>query len=474
MDNKSTLVSPVLIVLFFIVVFLCVYQIPFFGDAVSSVSTPAISIFENSGFINQHSSDPGHPTLIPFLLAQVWKIFGQSLWTAHLIQLLFAFGVFIFLRNRLEQKHIYYDLIILISPLLFSQLFTVSLQLPLFFFFLWALNSIEKNKLISLLISLGFLSLVHLQGILYGGALGIYYLFINRNELKKITFWIRAISLFSFPLVLFILWAIVHHKYTGWYISSPNFERSSPDLRGIIYNLGIMGWRLFDFFYLIPILIILLSLHRIKRNDKVLLLILLVLPGIFICLIFSYPPIHRYFLVHLGLIIPIALNLLNKNTHYLKNIPIGIIIIGFAFGNFMYYPGKCIGDANLAYLPVFKMKEELAVLLPENSKVYSLAPLSHENKYTLAGYGPLEHIEFVPFYNQLDSIQNLEFVLESSLTCEFNDEIRAKLSGFRTYYKEIGAVWFCVYIHPDSKESLPWQNSRKTGALERFIERIKK
>ena len=76
--------------------------IPFFGDAISSTSRVVQNIFDHNLFTIFYpiESDPGHPTLYPWLMAACWKIFGRTLLVSHLYAYCwYLFLIFIFYKT---------------------------------------------------------------------------------------------------------------------------------------------------------------------------------------------------------------------------------------------------------------------------------------------------------------------------------------------------------------------------------------
>lgn len=101
---------------------------PFFGDAIASTSVAANTIYEANlqTLFYPIEADPGHPTLYAYVLAVLWKLFGRSLWVAHVYAGIWALLlVFVFrkiARTLLEPDNVNRaTLLLLLFPTYLSQ-----------------------------------------------------------------------------------------------------------------------------------------------------------------------------------------------------------------------------------------------------------------------------------------------------------------------------------------------------------------
>lgn len=444
------------------------------GDTLPSNLYAADNIY-NSGFTtiwNIPKADPGHPTLYPIIIALFWAALGKTLLVTHAVQVLVGFGLTVVLykiANGLvsERTAQFATLFFCITPFYVAQLTGASLQLPLTLAAALAFYYSRQQKYLLYTLGLCAMMLLHLQGaflllfLCIDDAARFYY----QNGYKRYNEWfVKRFNVYAAPFLVFMSWGVFHFLETGWVFSSPNYLRGAPGLAGAAYNLGIAVWRIIDFGYIIPLLAV--FLFFIKRLKKLYLgdalvqlfityLLALMVLGAGISLLFAYPPIHRYFLpstLFLIILFAAVLEKLKPTVAKAWAVLAGIVLVA---GNFMYYPGKCIGDSNIAYLPIYQIEKQLTTQFPKGTEFYTYAPLSYPSaiRYLDSSQGPV----FKELYHT--HIDSATYVAQSNMNCEFSPEELQKLKGWHGTTFERGGIYINVYANPAKVPVKPtgWQ-----------------
>lgn len=458
------------------------------GDSIPSNLTAAENIY-GSGFStiwNTAKNDPGHPTLYPMLIALVWAVFGKSLAVTHALQVLAGLTL-VLVTGRVA--HYYFGektaklapLLLCISPFYVAQLTGASLQLPLtalaftgFFFLL-------KEKPLAACLALSAMMLVHLQGaylLLFIFITDLAYTYLNKG-FRYYPAWIKARWwVYGLPFAVFVLWGWAHYNHAGWAFSSPNYLRESPGLKGILYNFAIAFWRIADFGYVF--LLAVLVIHFVRKGKLyfgsketqalVAWLLMVAIVGGGICISFAYPPIHRYFLGASVLLVVLFGGIVQQKKGYSKMVITALAGIFLVVGNFMYYPGKCIGDANIAYLPVYQLEKEIQKDFPPGTEFYTYAPLSYPASVRYLDSAKGVRMKEL-YYVSPDSVT---YILQSNMNCEFSAEELEKLEGWHGTSYEMGGIYVNIYANPARVLQKPkgW-HLRQPSAIERRLLKLK-
>ena len=160
----------------FLLLVLATARMPFFWDTIQFASRHT-DFFFNNGFrsiILPNEIDSGHIPTLGIYLAAVWKIFGRSLVVSHLAMLPFVMGIVwqsVKLSKKLFDKKWYFAalVVILVDPTLLAQCTLVSPDVILVFFFLMALNNLQKKERTLFSIALAGLSLSSMRGMMCAG-----------------------------------------------------------------------------------------------------------------------------------------------------------------------------------------------------------------------------------------------------------------------------------------------------------------
>jgi hypothetical protein len=478
---KTRRINSILLWAFPLVFFLLSSHLPFWGDGIASISKAAVRIYQEglNRPWNYPSADPGHPTLFPWLIALFWKIFGFSLWVPHLmvaVQLYFLARIIYLISEPLkESEKSRLLLLIFISPLTVSQGTGISLQMPLTLCFFSAYYFLLRGQRSLFLLFLCFMMLIHLQAALLYVALVLFDFGKNFKEDKN--YWKKLLAL-SIPGCALLAWGWFHYLEFGWAFFTPNYERSPPGMKEILYNLGISAWRLTDLGYFmltLPAGWFLLQKIRTKTlNDleKAGLLILLTL-CIGIPVIFAYPPNHRYIFPVYLIAAVIFMYWLQQQEKNRQAIWFSAALIFLISGNFWFYPGKCQGDQNLVHLEYRKLEKQLLRDVP-GATIYSYAPLNNASLYT--------HLKATRdiHYSDLYSCDpdTLTFIAESNVNCEFTaDQKQLLAEHFWVHSYEGQAIFINLYLNKKASAQYPhlaFNKARKKGFWEKKTEELKK
>jgi hypothetical protein len=367
------------------VLFIVTAKNGFFWDTIQLGSEHA-GFFLSTGFsqlLLPDSIDSGHIPAFGFYLALMWKIFGRSLIVSHLAMLPFIAGILWQLINLLNKlvKSRYVGwafLIVLADPSLLSQMTLMSPDVLLVFFFLMGMNAILENRKIILSASLALLFLTSMRGMMVASCLfvidmrqNIYSGLQTGNRIPVILK--RSIG-FLPAILIFALYNSYHFFIKGWI----GFHQASPwatlfervPLSGMIYNAGIIGWRLIDFGRIglwILFLFLLLRFKKdiIRQSNARFLFFTFFLITVFLSINMIWARnllCHRYLLpAYLSFSLLCVTMLFSLETgRRLKIIWISFLLIMMISGSFWVYPGKIATgwDATLAHLPYYRMRKE--------------------------------------------------------------------------------------------------------------------
>lgn len=463
---------------------------PFLGDTLPSNLYAAENIYSNnfSTVWNTPEADPGHPTLYPLIIAACWVILGKSLWVTHLIQILV--GLFLSIVIYKIAKHFWSEktaqfaaLFFIISPFYVAQLTNASLQLPLTLTAFLAFYFWLQNKRTAYVAALSVMMLIHLQG-----AFLLLFLAVNDVVFYSFTNGIRAIFkwakqkwwLYTIPFLVLVAWALTHQQKFGWAISSPNYLRDVPSLKGIAYNFAIAFWRITDFGYVVLLLAVFILFFKNRKKFyptdsfiKVLVSysLMLLLVGGGISVLFAYPPIHRYFLPSSVLLIMLFAGTLQIMRPLPKKIWAVVASAALVLGNFMYYPGKCIGDSNIAYLPIYELEQEVKNDFSDSITFYTYAPLSYPT--SMRYLDSTKGIRLKGLYGK--PFDSVAYILHSNMNCEFSFDGLQQLKGWHGTTYEKNGIYINIYANPAFivKKPKGWQ-LRQPAFIELWMKDIKK
>jgi hypothetical protein len=395
---RNRIISELPVYLIYIVLFSATVSYPFFWDTIQLASEHA-TFFYNSGFssiILPNEIDSGHIPSLGIYLAAVWKIFGRTLIVSHLAMLPFVAGI-VYQVLRLSRKLFsgkWYPLaalIILIDPTLLAQSTMVSPDVILVFFFLLAVNSLLSGNRTFLSLALAGLTLASMRGMMCAGALFIVQVilisarsktasgsYIPRKPLqvliRTIISWLPAFLLAA----SFFAWHYIKTGWIGYHENMPWSDLFEPaGLKGSLFNIFILGWRLADFGRLFVWIAGAACFWHWLRNrpplDMTLIffitayaVFLLILGG---TLIFHKNLSgHRYLLpLYILFTVSVLYYLFNTGDALPRKFLAALMIAGLVSGNFWVYPDRIAKgwDSTLAYLPYFPLRQKMMTFMEQ-------------------------------------------------------------------------------------------------------------
>ncbi len=425
-----------------------------------------------SNFLLPDSMDSGHIPAFGMYLSLFWIFLGRSLWISHMAMLPFVIGIlwqiYQLSKHFIEPK--YRGLaffMVLIDPTLSAQMILVSPDVPLMFFFLWSINHILYNNKKGLSICIAFLFLISMRGMMISFCLllmdVIKNVFSKKQTWKEYFFLLLKRSEIYLPaLFIFVTYNYFHYLEKGWigfHNDSPwaeHFEKT--DLKGFIYNIGILGWRMLDFgkvgIWLIFFFLIIKNRNRIfslfPKGSKLNLLL-------FSFLIFAtLLPLNmlwaksllnpRYLLpIYILFALFVATLLFSKNVVKEKT---RIFLVGFWMiilltGNFWIYPPKVSQgwDSSLAHIPYYSLRTEALRYLDQQA-----IPLEEVASF-FPNQGSLDHTDLSGDPRKFSVFDNqVPYALYSNVF-NISDEEYQTLQNQYTIIKEFreGRIYFRLY-----------------------------
>lgn len=365
----------------------------FFWDTVQLGAKHALFYYENNLQLQflPNEIDSGHIPTFGYLLALIWTVFGKSLWISHLLVLPFAIGitwqlyslaVYFFQRKNVK----WVMLIVLLDTTILSQISLVSPDVPLLFFFLFAVNSILWQNKWFIALAFSCLFLISLRGMILTVPLFIFEVvwFWNLTQIKNKGIYIIKTGIPYIPAALvFLSFSYYHYAEKGWIGYHENspwavfFEKESA--KGMLKNALIYGWRIVDFgrvflWIITGIVFFLVGFKSVKGNQKFRQLVLL-----FALIIgfLSIPAIlyvdlkgHRYFMpvyIAFSLVSLYLLLEINKNLRW-KKVGISVAVIGLFSGSFWVYPREISQgwDSTLGHFPYYQLRSNMIRFMDEN------------------------------------------------------------------------------------------------------------
>jgi hypothetical protein len=364
----------------------------FFWDTIQLGSKHAQYYYKNNfdEILLPNSIDSGHIPAFGMYLSLVWKIFGRNLIVSHLAMLPFVLGIILQL-YKLTGRFIPGEysglalLMIILDPTLLSQITLISPDVILVFFCVLGMNSLLQNKKILLSVSVFFLFLISMRGMMVSFCLLIIDIFVNlsfsKSSKNNVTIFLRRSLVYLPALSIFIAFSYYHYINKGWI----GFHKDSPwaelfekvGFIGTFYNICILGWRIIDMgrvgiWIVFLILLLKFKMDMLKlKSTRLLISIFLIFLVFLSCnmvwaknlLAHRYLlPIFLFFSLFCAYIL-FTLPLSKKFRHLLIIFWIVILISG----NFWIYPDKIAKgwDSTLGHLPYYKIRQQALLYLDE-------------------------------------------------------------------------------------------------------------
>ena len=432
--------------LFYAAIIVLVINNPFFWDKDVIISKRAFWFVENRFSLNlPNAYDNGYAPVLSLVLASLWKICGKSLLIGHLLMLPFAIGLiyqfYRFLNYLSDNKRFinFTMILLLFDTTILSQIVVVSNDLILVFFFFLSLNAILYNKRNWLYISMLFLSLSHMRGVMACLIVFIFEISMLFNATKGFQAGLRKsmriIPQYLPAAIIFFAYQIYHYLQTGWIITHNNspwiacFE--TVDFKGFVFNTGILIWRLFDFgrvaFWIVLFIFFLMVLRgKLKGDSNIRIMVVLIIVSSIVLfptmLIYKVLSSHRYLLPVFILVTMLSGYILFVKLprfRYARTVFV-ILFISLISGNFWIYPDKIAKgwDSTIAHLPYHGLRKKMIAYIETNqipfSEVGSDVPNTYPQKIT--------DLTDDERYFHLKDIKNDKYIFYSNVFNMFTDE----------------------------------------------------
>ncbi|MFN5884306.1 MAG: hypothetical protein ACK445_03110 [Bacteroidota bacterium] len=454
----------------------------FFGDSISSTVRAASNIYNNNlqsiFYPLQHV--PGHPTLSAWLLAACWLLFGKSLLVAHAFACLWAFitgCIFISLSKHLLSPFMQWCAIFMLCcfATYISQSAMMLNTMAFMGMVLLAFKGFVQKQKVWQITGLILMMCLHTQSVFF--LIGFFIAFviekliIQKQELKVLVK--QSLPLFALPALVYIAWLLLHMQHSGWAVQSPNYsDAKEVNLSTTFFKSFLIScWRLLDY-GMLPVYMLLLCLWLFRKKPyqpaffyfSVLLLVNMVCISLFLKNTIG----HRYFLVlHMiaFLLLSFQLQTLVRKWKYAI---IVLCLFAILAGNFLYYPGKTLGDATLAYRSYFELEKTVSHDLVDTVPVYSYAPVANEPEMKSLNSDALRIQRITQA--QLD---NYPAVLVSNVNAEFTSQQLAVLQTWPGNSYEQGVVHITVYYNPRYFNARPEWKLRTESPAEVWMKEMK-
>jgi len=375
--------------------------ITFFWDAIANLSKPAYFYYEtNFHTIFLPDNYVSDPPLLQLYIALMWKIFGKSLFTTHMVMSIFPlvtiFQLYILCKKFISEKNLWLIFfLVLVDTTFLTQELLIDNDEVVICFALLSINAILSNKRYLLALYLLGMGLVSIRGMDIVIGLGIAYLLIYYNrKMIIIANLFYALIPFLPILLLFTVYIISKKVLMGYFFISPTNpwkEYSnvvSPE--GLIHNVLALGFVFLDYgrVFIWIIALFLLWKFGYKKiftpNNYPLWIILF---SIFFSMMLVTIPIQnpigeRYFTLHFLLFTLLIGGILFENLNFNKaRLIVFLLIIGLLSGTFWIYPAKKAQawDASLVHLPYYSLKKDVMSYFEERHIDFSTVGFGFPN-----------------------------------------------------------------------------------------------
>lgn len=324
--DKTDLFFIFLLVVISVIFWLPTVNIPYWWDSAGYIMHTASQFLEtdfNPLVAKNEYSDFAHPPLFPFILALMWKIFGESLLASHFLNLIFVFLLFFYtylLGKELVKDKIIGDLIgffagiiLFFTPVFLAQLGIIYVEIPLALFALMTVYYAIKKNVIGYLIASSLMVLTKevsvfvILAVLSVFSLNEIFTAFKKKEKFNFIKLLKEVFIFSIPVFIVFLWFFYHKIVSGWWFIVPGARGlnevaaiSFNKIKGVFSFLFLGQWR-----FLAALSVVYFSfLIFLKKDFKKYLLkpeiSLIFLIPIFTALFFGITEfLHRYVIIAL-------------------------------------------------------------------------------------------------------------------------------------------------------------------------------
>ncbi len=358
-----------------------VQEDPFFWDTVQLASKHAHHFYENGlrWLPLPTELDSGHPPLLGYYLACMWRLWGKSLEVSHWSMFPFVAGVALLLWRigyRLSGspwKGMGLVALAAADPVIAAQSGLVGPDIALLFFFLLAVEGLWQRRWWPVTIGVLGLCALSLRGMMTAAGLmlwPLYTLWASKEWHWRCVIGAWVAFLPGWILAAGFLWW--HRRAVGWtgfHPASPWAAAFEPvDAVGFLRNAVVLAWRWLDFGRLWEWIGLSVLLWRpgMRRQPAVkywvalwACVILFLSPS---ALLYRNLSAHRYFMPAFAALHIVFWQswLLSRQKGLYKWGLLAAVLLGLGTGNLWIYPhGIAMGwDATLAHRPYHALRQE--------------------------------------------------------------------------------------------------------------------
>ncbi len=474
---------PYLFAAFFQGILLYIFSAdPFFGDAISSTFQAANHIYDANltTLFYPLEKDPGHPTLYAWLLAFTWKYFGQTLFVSHAFasvwMLCLSCLVIKICQKILPAYQTGFALILLFSFSTFLSLSATMLNTTaLMFFALLVVYGFVSERKVLMAIGMVLMVSVHLQGTFFVAAFFFAQLFISWKKRQLVHFLRNEVWLFFLPFTVFCLWIYLHLNHTGWAIQSPHYDdtHTQKTIFTFLKTQLLIVWRVIDYGMLPVHLFAILAIVKRKAHPQlsVLYISFYVVNALLMGIFLQHTIGHRYFFLQhiLGIMLCVQfVSCFSTPRKYFIATMIWLIMVA---GNWLYYPGKTVGDATMAYRNYFDIEKQIRNEFGDTLVLYSYAPIGNISKSKYLDLPQVINVQRIPDENW----ENIEAILVSNINAEFSEkDIQFLEQNWYGHTFEKGPIFATVFLNPKyTSKTASSSKLRQLGMVEKWIIKMK-
>lgn len=200
--------------------------LPYYWDELGQFVPQTLDLFNEGRWIPIHTTPNVHPPGVEALLAFVWLILrGPSIASARILMLaIAAFGVVgsFLLAIRLSQRAVGVPafaalLLLLASPLYYTQSMMVQLDMPAMVFSVWALLYFLDGRMRASVVMATLAVLMKETAVVLPVVLGVWLLLRERSP--------RRAALYLMPGALLAVWIVIVWHATGHPLGAPEFSQ---------------------------------------------------------------------------------------------------------------------------------------------------------------------------------------------------------------------------------------------------------
>jgi 4-amino-4-deoxy-L-arabinose transferase-like glycosyltransferase len=199
---------------------------PHFWDSLTFVAGAHYILANEFSPILPPTEDYGHPVLLLEAVALAWRVFGESLYVAHALMLVFAFVALY--ATYLLGAHLYgwqtgavAALLLMLYPLFRTQSSLVLLDMPVAAFTALAALFLVRNNVLGFALTASAMVLTKASGIVLVPAALVYVLLTYRKHRSWcwLTTWVVACLV---VVAVLASWFVFHGRVTGWISAEDN------------------------------------------------------------------------------------------------------------------------------------------------------------------------------------------------------------------------------------------------------------